>query len=119
MTEFETLPEVKKEDAFIRKIRLIIEENIDNYELDVNLLCNKLFISRAQLHKKLSYLTGGSTTKFIKKIRLEKAEQLLKETNMNITEIAHETGFSAQYFSRVFTQTYGCSPKKYRKKLML
>ncbi len=112
-------PEVKKEDAFILKVRAVIEANIDNYDLDINFLCTKLFVSRAQLHRKVKFLTGGSTTKFIKKVRLEKASNLLKETDLNITEIAYKTGFAVKYFSKVFGEEHGCSPSEYRKNLKM
>lgn len=108
---------VQKEDEFILKVRTVIEKHIDDFELDVNFLCGKLHISRAQLHKKITFLTGNSITKFIRKIRLDKAEKLLRETQLNITEIAYEVGFDAKYFSKVFAKTYGVSPTKYRKAL--
>jgi AraC-like DNA-binding protein len=96
---------------------MIIENNIDNYELDVSFLCQQLHITQAQLHKKTTYLTGLSTTKFIKKIRLQKAEELLNNLELNITEIAYKTGFDVKYFSKMFKQTYGLSPSDYRKTL--
>ena len=47
---------------------------------------------------------------------LEKAEQLLKETNKSITEIAQLTGFSdVFYFSKIFHRKKGCPPGEYRK----
>lgn len=110
-------PKIEKEDEFVLNVRQVIEKHIDKYDMDVNFLCEELHISRAQLHKKLTYLTGTSTRQFIKKIRLEKAEKLLKESDLNITEIAYETGFDSKYFSKVFSKTYGMSPTQYRKSL--
>lgn len=115
LPKIKPVPQIQKEDEFVLKVRQVIEENIDNYALDVAFLCEKLYVSRAQLHKKLTYLTGNSTTKFIKHVRLQKAEKLLRETDLNISEIAYETGFDVKYFSKVFNETYGTSPSNYRK----
>ncbi|MFK7947283.1 MAG: ATP-binding protein [Saprospiraceae bacterium] len=117
LPKIKPIPETQKEDEFVLKVRAVIEANIDKYDLDVEFLCNQLHISRGQLHKKLRYLTSMSTRQFIKHIRIQKAEKLLKESNLNITEIAYETGFDAKYFSKVFREKYGKSPSKYRKEL--
>jgi len=48
--------------------------------------------------------------------RLEKASELLKNTNMSVTDIAFETGFSgASYFTATFKKRVGCTPLAYRK----
>ncbi len=52
---------------------------------------------------------------FLTEVRLQKAAKLLRETDMNITEIAYETGFTgASYFAEIFRNNFGCSPKEYR-----
>lgn len=52
---------------------------------------------------------------FLTEFRLQKAVELLRETDMSITEIAYETGFSgASYFAETFKNSFGCSPREYR-----
>ncbi len=52
---------------------------------------------------------------FLTEYRLKKAAELLQDTDMNVTEIAYETGFSgASYFSESFRKSFGCSPREYR-----
>ncbi len=52
---------------------------------------------------------------FLTEYRLKKAAELLTDSDLNITEIAYETGFSgASYFSESFRKTFGCSPREYR-----
>jgi len=52
---------------------------------------------------------------FLTEFRLQKAIELLRETDMSITEIAYATGFSgASYFSECFKNSFGCSPREYR-----
>ncbi len=59
---------------------------------------------------------GQTPNDYLNSFRLEKGMQLLKSTQLSITEIANECGFSSSnYFTELFTQQKGCSPSKYRK----
>lgn len=61
-------------------------------------------------------ISGKTTSEFLREIRLEKAKRLLLYTQLSITEIALEVGFSnSQYFSRVFSQVEGMEPSSFRK----
>lgn len=61
-------------------------------------------------------VTGQTIKEYQCTLRLRKAEQLLKETNKSITEIAQLTGFSDMfYFSKIFHRKKGCPPGEYRK----
>lgn len=58
---------------------------------------------------------GISPQKWLTLYRLKKAENLLLKTDLTIGEISHSVGYeNALYFSRLFHQTYGCSPSDYR-----
>lgn len=60
--------------------------------------------------------TGQTIKEYQCTLRLRKAEQLLKETNHPIAEIAQLTGFSdVFYFSKIFHREKGCSPSEYRR----
>ncbi len=59
---------------------------------------------------------GCTPIGFLTEFRLQKGAELLRETKMTITEIAYETGFSgASYFAEAFKNSFGCSPREYRK----
>ena len=61
-------------------------------------------------------VTGQTIKEYQCTLRLRKAEQLLKETDKPIGEIAQLTGFSdVFYFSKTFRRERGCSPSEYRK----
>ena len=61
-------------------------------------------------------VTGQTIKEYQCTLRLRKAEQLLKETNKSIAEIAQLTGFSdVFYFSKIFHRKKGCPPGEYRK----
>jgi iron complex transport system substrate-binding protein len=59
--------------------------------------------------------SGQSPIEYRNTLRLSQAEAMLRNTDMQIKEIAETVGFEDSfYFSRVFAQYFGVSPKKYR-----
>ena len=103
------------QDEFIQKLRSIIESELQNEEMGPSYLCDKLFISRTQLHRKIRAITGLNTTKFISAIRVEKAQELLLTTDKPIEEISYEVGFkNPTYFRRVFKEFTRQSASQYR-----
>lgn len=111
--------EVKTEspdERFIKDLICIIEKSIDNPLLNVEYLAAEVHMSRANLYRKLQSIAGESPVNFIKKIRLQRATQLLEEGNLYISEIGYMTGFNNQkYFSKCFRKTYGVGPQEYAK----
>lgn len=107
---------IKSNNPYINKVTACIIANIDNDRYSVNELSDDMAISRSQLHRKLSALTGFSTTNFIRMVRLEKAKDLLLNNEGNISEIAFKCGFGSQsYFTKSFTEYFGKSPSHYIK----
>ncbi|MCO6489420.1 MAG: response regulator [Phaeodactylibacter sp.] len=104
------------EDAFIRKLRKLVIDNISDEKMDVHFLCKSLAVSRTQLHNKVTALTGQSATRFVRLIRLNKARELLQTTRLNVSEVAYEVGFSnPAYFSRIYAEAFGEAPRQTRK----
>jgi signal transduction histidine kinase/DNA-binding response OmpR family regulator len=104
------------EDAFILKVRKVIDENIEDEDFGIIHLCKAIKLSRSQLHNKIKALTDLSTSIFIRKIRLEKGKSLLESTDLNVSEIAYRVGFkNSTYFTQSFTEEFGFSPRKTRK----
>lgn len=106
----------QQEDAFLKKVRETVEANL-NESYNIPALCQLLGISRTNLHRKLKALTGDSSTIFIRRIRLNRATELLQNSELNITEIAYEVGFNdSGYFSKSFIHEFGLTPRDYREK---
>ncbi|AEA45321.1 integral membrane sensor hybrid histidine kinase [Fluviicola taffensis DSM 16823] len=104
---------VRSRNSYVNKVIECIVRHMDDSDYSVNELSNDMAVSRSQLHRKLSALTGFSTTNFIRMIRLEKAKDLLLNGDGNITEIAYKCGFSSQsYFTKSFTEHFGKSPSQ-------
>lgn len=104
------------EDQFLVKIGNILDENLEDENFGIQELCRAMAVSRTQLHNKLKALTNKSTSIFIRSYRLQKARNLLSDTQMSISEIAYEVGFKdPSYFSRSFAEEFGESPSLMRK----
>lgn len=103
----------EKENDFIQQLKTFILNNIDNSNLDADMLGKEFLLSRMQLHRKIKALTNLPTGQFIRSIRMEKAKALLEKGDLNISEIAYDTGFSSPtHFSRTFKKFYGVSPSE-------
>ena len=103
------------DEQFVIKLNKIIKDNIDNTKLDVTFLLENLGISRTSLFLKSSHLLGVSAGRYIKQLRMEAAKELLTKTDKQINEIASCVGFSeSQYFSTVFKQVTGMTPKQFK-----
>lgn len=84
-------------------------------ELNTDYICKKLYMSRSQLHRKLKAITGQSISAYIKKIRMQKANQLLTSTDQSIVQIAHSIGYkNAGHFATDYKKQFGKSPSEIR-----
>lgn len=104
------------EESFILQLNRIIAEHINNPELDQQLICRELGVSRALLYNRMKAITGAGAKEYITKIRLEKAKTLIETTNLPIIEVSEMTGFTSQsYFSTAFKAYTGMTPSQYKK----
>jgi len=100
---------------YTAEIRNIILKEVDNPDLNGQVIGQKLGISRMHLHRKIKVATGQSIRNFILGIRIELAQELLIDSEMQITSIAYELGFKdASYFTRVFKKILNCTPSQFR-----
>jgi len=116
---YEKIPKAEasgKSVTFLNKVIKILDKNYRNEKFRIEDLYLQLGVSRVQLHRKLTALTGQSTSNFIRSFRIHKAKKLLMETGKNVSEIAYEVGFSdPNYFTRVFSEEQGLTPTELRK----
>lgn len=93
----------------------LIEEKYTE-KLSLNELANCVNFSTHHFCRTFKQLTGKTTTDYINGIRLNKATNYLKQTDLNISEIAIKCGFdNINYFSRLFRIYYDITPTEYRK----
>ncbi len=102
---------IQMEDAFLQKIRGIVEQHLPDVEFEIDQLARIVGMSRSQLFRKIKALTGQSPSLFIRAIRLHRGRELLQTTGMNVSEVAYEVGFSTPaYFSDAFMEAFGMRP---------
>lgn len=103
------------DDELMESIMEILNANVDNSELNVEMLANKVGISRAQLHRRMKDITGIACGEFIRNFRLKHAAELLcSGGNVYVAQIAYACGFSSPTnFSTTFKKHYGMSPSEY------
>ena len=103
------------EEKFIIQLNKIIYDNLGNSELDQQLLCREMGMSRALLYNKMKAITGAGAKEYITRIRIEKAKSLIESTDLTIAEISEITGFASQsYFSTAFKNYTGTAPSRYK-----
>ncbi len=104
------------DEAFLKKVMAAVEKHLGEEEFDVETLCREVGISRPQLHRKLTALTGQAANELIRTMRLQRAADLLAKNAGTIAEIAYMVGFGSQgYFTKCFQEQYGLTPREYAK----
>lgn len=95
-----------------------MSEFIKNYpdqQFDLNYISRKSGLTPAKLQEGFKALFGRTVSNFIKNVRVELAERLIKTSDLSISEIVYTIGFSSRsYFSKIFKEKYNCSPKEYQ-----
>ncbi|MFD0860629.1 helix-turn-helix domain-containing protein [Sungkyunkwania multivorans] len=101
----------------IEKAVEIIEQEIDSMD-SVSQLAKRVGLNQNNLQKGFKLLYAVSVKEYIRNYRIEKARQLMETTSLNITEITYKIGINSRsYFSKIFKQKYGVSPKLYKEQI--
>ena len=88
-----------------------MEEHLGEEDFNVTTMALELGMSRTSLFSKLKALLGQSPQSFLLGYRLNRALQLLKEGELNVSEVAYKVGFSTLTgFSRSFKNKFGVPP---------
>ena len=113
MTPEEGLSE--RDRAFLDELYRIMEEGLSNSEIDINTMTDRLHISRSKLYYKIKGLTGENPGELFRHYKLNRAAELLKGNQYNVSEIAYLTGFTTlSHFSNAFKKQFGCPPSEYK-----
>ena len=104
-----------EENPIIKKVCIYVEENLAQ-DISLETAADFAGVSSFYLSKLFKEEKGETFINYISDKRLEKSRQLLESTGLSIKEITAEVGYNDQnYFSRIFKNKYGLSPKEYRK----
>ncbi len=101
---------------FVASLNKFIEEHMVESDLGVERMAKAMNYGRTKFYEKVNDLLGCSPKEYLRKRRMERAAELLKDDRITVAEVAYKVGFGTpQYLTTVFKQTYGISPSQYRK----
>ena len=96
---------------------MLIEEKVEE-PFRVYDLCKALGYSKSYLSKLFHEQTGETIANFVVKQKIRKAKQLIRERNLNFTQISDKLAFdNPQYFCRVFKRITGMTPTEFKSSL--
>jgi AraC-like DNA-binding protein len=101
-------------EKFVMQLMDIAERILAQEKFSIERLSRDMGISRPQLYRKITSLTGKAPNEWIRDLRLERAFQLLRDQHGNVSEIAYEVGFNnLSYFAKCFQKKFGLLPSQY------
>ena len=109
-----------KTPAWATELKELIQDLLDaQLNVDIRKISSELELNPSYLSREFSkYFEEQNFGDYVRKKRIEKAMELMKDTQYSLTEIAYLTGFSDQsHFTRIFKKQTGENPSQYRKKL--
>ena len=104
----------KKELQTIQSLGEAIKKEVDApYTIDM--LTAETGIPAAKLQIGFKHIYERTVTDYIKNVRLDVAEELIRTSELTISEVVYTIGFSSRsYFSKIFKERFGCSPKDFQ-----
>lgn len=106
-----------REPPLISNIKNYIEEGLLD-EINVKQIASAFHYNEKYLGKYFKRETGKSVREYVNDSRLKIAEELLRRSDISVTDIASRTGFdNLSYFDRLFRERYGKSPRAFREEL--
>lgn len=107
-------------DSNIRKEILATQEYINKYysnsSLSVEMLASQVYLTPDYLSRLFKKSTKKNLSQYIRQVRMEKASELLRTTNLKVIDIGIAVGYpNYSYFCQSFREYYGKSPEKYRR----
>lgn len=108
-------------NSYENKIDVLIDGYINEHvadDLSVQILCSRFKLSHSELYSIFKEFFRSTPAEYIKLRRLNKACELLKNTNLPVNKIAEKCGIpDYNYFSKIFKGKFGISPREMRKSL--
>lgn len=102
---------------FLDHFNAYIQNHIDDKNLNIDCISETMGYGRSSFYRKVTTLIGCSPKEYIRKLRIERAAELLRSSDtITVAEVAYMTGFNTpQYFSTVFRAYYNMLPSEYQK----
>ena len=96
---------------FIARFKEAVEARLADSDISVEDLAADMNLSRVQLYRKVKAITGSSPVELLRTARLSRGYQLLLTSDLSISEVAYQVGFTApSYFTKCFKEKFGMLP---------
>ena len=100
--------------VFLKKLEILTAQHLTDSNLSIDTLAEMMNMGRTKFFGRVKEMTGLSPNKYLLKIRMEKAADLLADGEMNVSEVSYKVGIQdPSYFNKVFKSYYGVAPSKY------
>ena len=101
---------------FLQRALAVVEDHLTDSQFGLELFAKEMGLSSRQLRRKLSALTGVQANEFIRRVRLQRAGELLAKQAGRVSQVAHQVGFNnLSYFTKCFKTLHGHLPNEYAK----
>jgi AraC family transcriptional regulator len=101
-------------DRRIRRAVELMHANLDK-DLPLEELAAAAYLSAFHFARLFKKLTGASPHAYLATLRVQRAQQLLAETDLSISELSARVGYSSpSHFSKAFRQSTGMTPRAFR-----
>lgn len=98
---------LKQEKVFLKKLTQVILENLDKEKSDVWDISQDMGMSRTSLFRKVKAITGLNINQYTRKVKIDKAAELIKSGNYTIAQASYEVGFNnVKYFRKLFKEQF-------------
>ena len=106
---------VNPDEEMMNQLMAFIEQRISDENLRIEDMADAVGMGRTVFYGKIKELMGVSPSDFLKQIRMQRAEQLIRKSKMTFSEIAYAVGFTdPKYFTKCFKKQTGLTPSEYR-----
>ena len=109
-------PEIVDTDQeMMEKLMEFLEANISEQDLKIEDMADAVNLGRTVFYGKIKSIVGMAPFDFLRHIRMQRAEDLISRSHMNISEVAYAVGFTdPKYFTKCFKKETGMTPTEYR-----
>ncbi|MES2730707.1 MAG: two-component regulator propeller domain-containing protein [Bacteroidota bacterium] len=112
-----TIPD--EDRALLETAMKIVEAHLENHEFGVQVLVREMGMSQSVFYRRIKSITGQSAIEFIQDVRMKRAAQYLKDSSLQVSEVALKVGMEdVKHFRKIFQKRYHVSPSEYAKNLM-
>ncbi len=109
--------EIVEESPWLVEFTDVVMQNLE-VDIKIDFLCKNMLMSRTQLHRKITAVTGFSAMTYVKRLKLSRSKELMSTTDLSIAGIADKVGYkNAAHFSKDFRKFTNVSPSEFRTKV--